>query len=287
MRRELVVDSFAGGGGASLGITAAIGRGPDIAINHDAAAIAMHAANHPETRHITEDVFRASPRKVTRGRPVGLLWASPDCRHFSRAKGGKPVEKRIRGLAWSVIKWAVEAQPRIIVLENVREFEDWGPLLPLWRCRRCDWSGTEGQATLSRRGRHRCPRCDSSALIVTEQLVPDPARKGLTFRRFVGRLRNLGYRVEWKVSNWPDSSRIPNTAILPASHCDSGVRSRPKSGRATGPSVPMSATPTIGTQEISTASTVGVSSSGSEAARREVAEPEQNYTDGRPCGLSI
>lgn len=120
--RELIVDSFAGGGGASLGIALALGRPPDVAINHDRAAIAMHAANHPQTRHLTEDVWKASPRRATRGRPVGLLWASPDCKHFSRAKGGKPVEKSIRSLAWVVVKWAVEASPRLIVLENVREF---------------------------------------------------------------------------------------------------------------------------------------------------------------------
>lgn len=200
--RELVVDSFAGGGGASLGIARALGRGPDVAINHDRAAIAMHAANHPETRHYTEDVFRVSPRGVTRGRPVGLLWASPDCRHFSRAKGGKPVEKRIRGLAWVVVKWAVEAGPRVIILENVREFQDWGPLVPQWRCG-CGWKGTEGQAALART-RRRCPRCDGRRLVETAAMVPDPGRKGLTFRRFVGRLKNLGYAVEWKVLNAAD-----------------------------------------------------------------------------------
>ena len=121
-RSELIIDSFAGGGGASLGIEWACGRSPDVAVNHNPHAIAMHTANHPTTRHYKEDVFRVNPREVTRGRPVGLLWLSPDCKHFSRAKGGKPVEKRIRGLAWVAIKWAVEAAPRVIVLENVREF---------------------------------------------------------------------------------------------------------------------------------------------------------------------
>lgn len=200
---EQVVDSFAGGGGAATGIARAIGREVDIAINHDPSAIEMHAANHPNTKHYTEDVWRLSPRKVTKGRPVGLLWASPDCTHFSKAKGGKPVKKNIRSLAWVVIKWAVEAKPRVIMLENVREFEEWGPLVPRWTCDDCDWRGTEGQARLVRR-RRACPRCDSRSLTQTQDLVPDPSRKGLTFKRWVGRLRNLGYAVEWKVLNAAD-----------------------------------------------------------------------------------
>lgn len=162
MDRELIVDSFAGGGGASLGIHLATGRSPDIAINHDAAAIAMHEVNHPDTLHCHEDVWKVNPRSVTQGRPVGLLWASPDCKHFSRAKGSKPVSKSIRSLAWVVVRWAAEVTPRIIILENVPEFEDWGPLV--------------GN-------------------------MPDKTRKGLTFRRFVGRLKALGYVVEWKKLN--------------------------------------------------------------------------------------
>lgn len=201
--RELVIDSFAGGGGASLGISLALGRAPDVAINHDPGAIEMHAANHPATKHYTRDVWKLQPRKVTRGRPVGLLWASPDCCHFSRAKGGKPVKKHIRGLAWMVVKWAEEVGPRVIILENVREFQEWGPLVPRWQCRGCDWRGTEGQAVLVRR-RRKCPRCDGTALRETDELVPDPSRKGLTFKRWAGRLRNLGYKVEWKVLNAAD-----------------------------------------------------------------------------------
>ena len=157
---ELIIDSFAGGGGASLGIAWALGRGPDIAVNHDAAALAMHEVNHPSTRHVHEDVWKADLRKLVGSRKVGLLWASPDCKHFSRAKGGKPVEKQIRSLAWIVCRWAVEVRPRLIVLENVREFADWGPL------------GSDDR--------------------------PCPRRKGLTFRRFIGRLRNLGYDVQWR-----------------------------------------------------------------------------------------
>ncbi len=159
-RRELIVDSFAGGGGASLGIEWALGRSPDIAINHDAEAIAVHAANHPGTRHFREDVWRVDPMTATKGRPVGLMWLSPDCKHFSKAKGGTPVEKRIRGLAWVAVHWAKTVKPRVIVLENVEEFAGWGPV------------GADGR--------------------------PDPLRKGRTFRQFVGRLRGLGYDVDWQ-----------------------------------------------------------------------------------------
>lgn len=204
---EIEIDSFAGGGGASLGLRWALGHDPHAAINHDASDIAMHAANHPRTRHYTEDVWKLRPQSVTCGRPAGLLWASPDCKHFSRAKGGKPVEKRIRSLAWVVIKWAAECQPRIIILENVREFEEWGPLVPRWQCAGCNWKGTEGQ-TLERttrgRRRHTCPRCGKRMLKETFEQVPDPARKGLTFRRFVDRLRNLGYQVDWCTLNAAD-----------------------------------------------------------------------------------
>jgi DNA (cytosine-5)-methyltransferase 1 len=154
---EMIVDLFAGGGGASEGIRQAFGRDPDIAVNHDAQAVAVHAANHPGCVHYQSDVFEVKPRDVTRGRPVGLLWASPDCKHFSKAKGGKPVSKKIRGLAWVVVRWAKEVRPRVIVLENVEEFVTWGPLLDDRPC---------------------------------------PDRKGQTFRRWLGDLRRLGYKVE-------------------------------------------------------------------------------------------
>lgn len=156
---ELVIDNFAGGGGASTGIEAAIGRPVDIAINHDPKAIAMHAANHPGTHHLCENVWKVDIGKVVDGRPVGLCWFSPDCKHFSKAKGGKPVAKRIRGLAWVALKWAGIAKPRIIVIENVEEFQQWGPLVD---------------------GR------------------PCPRRKGMTFKRWVTQLRNLGYVVDWR-----------------------------------------------------------------------------------------
>ena len=202
MTQELIVDSFAGGGGASLGIAWATGRAPDIAINHDADALAMHAANHPSTRHVNEDVWHAKLRELVAGRPVGLLWASPDCKDFSRAKGGVPVSKDIRSLAWIVVRWASQVKPRVIVLENVREFADWGPLAPQWACQ-CGWKGTEGQATLART-RRRCPRCNSLRIVLTTDLVPDPDKRGMTFRLFANRLRGLGYDVQWKNLNAAD-----------------------------------------------------------------------------------
>lgn len=155
--RELVVDLFAGGGGASLGIGRAY-REPDIAVNHNPIAIGVHRANHPHTEHFTCDVFEIDPVSATGGRPVGILWASPDCRHHSKAKGGKPRSKRIRGLAWVVVKWAAACKPRLIHLENVEEFADWGPLL-----------------------------ADGS---------PCKVRKGMTFRRWKRQLEALGYVVE-------------------------------------------------------------------------------------------
>ena len=156
--RELVIDLFAGGGGASTGIEQAIGRHVDVAVNHDPAAVSLHQANHPQTRHFVSDVFEVDPLAVTDGQPVGLLWASPDCKHFSKAKGGKPVSKRVRGLAWVVVKWAKLVRPRIICLENVEEFQTWGPL------------AADGR--------------------------PCPERKGRTFARWKGQLQALGYRVE-------------------------------------------------------------------------------------------
>lgn len=126
--KHLIVDNFAGGGGASTGIEMAIGRSVDIAINHDPDAIAMHKANHPQTKHYCEDVWQVDPVEACDGNPVALAWFSPDCKHFSRAKGGKPVDKNIRGLAWVAIKWAALVRPRVIMIENVPEIQTWGPL---------------------------------------------------------------------------------------------------------------------------------------------------------------
>ncbi|WP_213993837.1 DNA cytosine methyltransferase [Sodalis sp. dw_96] len=127
--REIIVDNFAGGGGASTGIEMATGRSVDIAINHDPNAIAMHMTNHPSTLHYCESVFDIDPVAATGGQPVGAAWFSPDCRHFSKAKGSKPVKKEIRGLAWIVLRWALRVRPRVVMLENVEEFKTWGPLV--------------------------------------------------------------------------------------------------------------------------------------------------------------
>lgn len=124
----MIIDSFAGGGGASTGIEKALGRSPDVAINHSAAALALHAANHPDTLHLDSNIWDVDPRSVTGGRPVGLLWASPDCKHFSKAKGGAPRDRNIRDLAWIVVKWAEDVKPDVICMENVEEFPTWGPV---------------------------------------------------------------------------------------------------------------------------------------------------------------
>jgi DNA (cytosine-5)-methyltransferase 1 len=162
--RELIVDNFAGGGGASTGIEEATGYSVDYAINHDPDAISMHKANHPNTIHFCESVWDVDPRTIAKGRPVGLVWLSPDCKHFSKAKGSKPVEKSIRGLAWVAIRWAATVRPRVIMLENVEEFKTWGPLL----------QDVEGN------------------------YYPDPKRKGQTFKSFIRALETEGYEVEWK-----------------------------------------------------------------------------------------
>lgn len=156
----LIIDLFAGGGGASEGIRAALGRDPDVAVNHDPEAISMHTVNHHDTMHFTADVFEVDPKTIFPEYPVGLLWASPACTHFSKARGSKPVCKQLRSLAWIVVKWARLRQPKQIYLENVEEFLSWGPVLD------------DGQ--------------------------PCPIRKGETFKRFVADLEKLGYDVEWR-----------------------------------------------------------------------------------------
>jgi DNA (cytosine-5)-methyltransferase 1 len=156
----LIVDLFAGGGGASSGIEQATGRPPDIAINHDPAAVQMHEANHPGTYHRCESIFNVDPVQATAGQPVALLWASPSCTHFSRARGGTPVSKQLRGLGWMVLKWAGKVRPQVIICENVAEWQTWGPV---------------------RKGQ------------------PWARRKGASWRLFLASLERLGYQVEYKV----------------------------------------------------------------------------------------
>ncbi len=191
MNRGLIVDNFAGGGGASTGIELAIGRSVDIAINHDPDAIAMHTVNHPNTRHFCESVFDVDPIAATEGKPVDLCWLSPDCTHFSKAKGAKPVSKFIRGLGWIAVRWALLKRPAVMMLENVEEYQTWGPVVE-------DENGNS---------------------------FPCPDRKGETFKAFVSILstgidadhpalaeccdilgitdpspliKGLGYKVEWR-----------------------------------------------------------------------------------------
>lgn len=156
---EIFVDSFAGGGGASTGMEVGLGITVAAAINHDPAAILMHKTNHPYTEHYQASVWDVDPRDVCRGRPVGGAWFSPDCKHFSKAKGAALVDKKIRGLAWITLRWAALVRPRVIFLENVEEFQTWGPV---------------------RKGK------------------PVKKLAGTTFRKFIGQLRDLGYEVEWR-----------------------------------------------------------------------------------------
>lgn len=164
----LIVDSFAGGGGASTGIEMALGRSPDIAINHNAAALALHEANHPRTLHLSENVYKIDPLDYLRGAHVGLGWFSPDCKHFSKAKGGKPVERNIRDLAWIIPGWIERIQKSggkvdVVILENVEEFQDYGPLMETAR-----------------------------------GLMPDPERKGEYFKKWCRKIRSLGGKIEWR-----------------------------------------------------------------------------------------
>lgn len=159
MTGEIIVDNFAGGGGASTGIELATGKQVAIAINHDPDAILMHRTNHPYTEHLQASVWDVDPVAVCRGRPVGLAWFSPDCKHFSKAKGAALVDRKIRGLAWITLRWAAEVRPRVIILENVEEFQTWGPV---------------------RKGK------------------PVKKLAGTTFRRFISQLEALGYTVKFR-----------------------------------------------------------------------------------------
>ena len=195
---ELIVDNFAGGGGASTGIELATGKSVDIAINHDPEAIKMHKANHPHTKHYCENVWEVNPIEACQGHPVGLAWFSPDCKHFSKAKGGKPVEKNIRGLAWVVLKWAALVRPRVIMLENVEEFQTWGPCIPVR-------DKETGRVIVSMSGRHdrkkdepRTRVAEPGEVVSVDRQIfqPDPKRKGQTYKKWRKQLEALGYEIE-------------------------------------------------------------------------------------------
>ena len=168
----MFVDLFAGGGGASEGFRMAFGRGPDVAVNHCHHAIQMHALNHPETHHEEASVWEIRPEAACQGKEVDILWLSPDCRHFSRAKGSPKVSPRVRTLARVAIPWARTVRPRVIALENVREFLTWGPLKRMWDPEEQEWYWT-----------------------------PDKARAGQYFRKFVEDLQEEGYQVDWRILN--------------------------------------------------------------------------------------
>ena len=196
---EIAVDLFAGGGGASEGLKQALGIDPALAYNHDPAAIGMHAANHPLTQHHREDIWHATPAIDVAGRPVGWFHASPDCTHFSQAKGGQPRSRKTRALSWVVLKWAgqlraadrrngTQTQPRIISMENVWQILTWGPLV----AKRCRDTG-------------RVLRMDGSVAapgervpVENQQLIPDKRHSGRTWAQFTAALRALGYAVEWR-----------------------------------------------------------------------------------------
>lgn len=195
--REIIVDNFAGGGGASTGIEMATGRSVDIAINHDPRAVEMHRMNHPSTKHYCESVWDVDPIEACNGRPVGLAWFSPDCKHFSKAKGGKPVEKKIRGLAWIVLKWAALVRPRVIMLENVEEFQTWGPLIPM---RDKDTGRIIKKALIDAYGEvveeKSIAEVGETVPASRQIFIPDPTRKGRTYSKWRSQLESLGYEVD-------------------------------------------------------------------------------------------
>ncbi|AVS67884.1 modification methylase [Paracidovorax avenae] len=218
---KLVIDLFAGGGGASTGIEQAIGRHVDVAINHDAEAIGMHEVNHPQTRHYRADVREVDPLAVTRGQLVGLLHASPDCTHHSQALGGQPRSEEIRSLAWVVHRWAGKTRPDVITLENVEQMLQWSPLV----AKRCPATGrviTLDKVT-DAAGKTAYRVADPGEVVPRRNqfLVPDPTRKGRNWKHFVGGLRAMGYKVEWRViCNADLGAHSTRTRLYMIARCD-------------------------------------------------------------------
>lgn len=195
--QKIIVDLFAGGGGMSVAMEMAWGRSPDIAINHNEDALSLHQANHPQAEHYVADVFEVSPAKATRGRPVGWLHLSPDCTHFSQAKGGQPRSAKVRALAWVGIRWAGQARPDWISLENVKQFTKWGPLI----AKRCPKTGrvvTLDMIKDPETGRmiNRVANPGERVPVQDQYLVPDPKREGKTYRRWCALLRGMGYALD-------------------------------------------------------------------------------------------
>lgn len=186
---EIVVDFFCGGGGAGTGLEMGLGRAVTVAKNHNPAAISMHTANHPAARHYTTDVFEGDPDEECQGRPVGWFHMSPDCTHHSQAAGGQPRKREIRNLSWIGLKWAGKKKPRVISLENVKQILQWGPLI----AKRDKATGRvmKLDGTVAAPG-ERVP-------VHQQFLVPDPKRRGITWRRFVHLLEGMGYQVGWRI----------------------------------------------------------------------------------------
>lgn len=186
---EIVVDFFCGGGGAGTGLEMGLGRPVTVAKNHNPAAISMHTANHPAARHYTTDVFEGDPDEECQGRPVGWFHMSPDCTHHSQAAGGQPRKREIRNLSWIGLKWGGKKKPRVISLENVKQILHWGPLI----AKRDKATGRvmKLDGTVAAPG-ERVP-------VHQQFLVPNPKRRGITWRRFVHLLEGMGYQVEWRI----------------------------------------------------------------------------------------
>lgn len=218
---KLVIDLFAGGGGASTGIEQAIGRHVDVAINHDADAIGMHEVNHPQTRHYRADIRDIDPLAVTRGELVGLLHASPDCTHHSQALGGQPRSQEIRSLAWMVHRWAGKTRPDVITLENVEQMLQWSPLI----AKRCPATGRVITLDKTKDGAGKTTyRVAAPGEVVPRNnqfLVPDPKRKGHNWDHFIQGLRDMGYKVEWRViCNAKVGCHSTRTRLYMIARCD-------------------------------------------------------------------
>lgn len=204
LHKKQIVDLFAGGGGWSTGCEMALGRSPDIAINHNDDALSLHRANHPQTRHFIADVFEVNPHGATQGRSVGWLHMSPDCTHHSQASGGQPRDKKIRALSWVGYRWAAQVRPDVISLENVKQILKWGPLV-------AKRDKVTGRVLKRTEVVLRTPRGTSTKIewvpaapnervpVQDQYLVPDPKREGRTWRKFVRKLEALGYEVQHRV----------------------------------------------------------------------------------------
>lgn len=223
---EITVDLFAGGGGMSVAWEMALGRSPDIAVNHDEDALSMHEANHPQTIHYQTDVFEVCPRRVTQGRPVGLLHLSPDCTHHSQAAAGQPRKKKMRSLTWVALRWVGQVRPRIMTLENVVQIANWGPLVA--KRDRATGRVVKQDGTVAARG-ERVP--------VQEQfLVPDKKRLGRSWRRFIAILKSYGYAVEfWPLVSADYGAATSRKRLFLVARCDGKPIVRPKLTHAAHP----------------------------------------------------